>query len=272
MSKLTSPSAPRNGHSSVSAAARSAVELGFVEEAAQGPDAGALGRDSAAMEAKRTLPWCWATRASGSPRLARELAQGSGIAECEGRAEGVADRTAEEPVEERRERGVAGRTLHRVADGDGESSLRAQHPPHLTQRRHPVCEEHQGELADDGVERAVGEGQRLGGGLDPLDPGGLASGDGEHAGVEVEADRRAAGADPLGHREGQGAGAAARRRARARRGRRRRRRRRSGPSGRRAPARTSGRRPRRGRSLGQGGHGGSSTCGGRAAALATPRA
>ena len=67
-----------------------------------------------------------------------------------------------------------------------------------SQRAMPVGEEHQRHLAQRHVEGAVGERQRGGVALPPVDVRAHASGDGEHRLVEIDADDRSVGADEVG--------------------------------------------------------------------------
>ena len=106
---------------------------------------------------------------AGSPAAASAAAKAARVAEDEGRAQGVADLAPEQAVDQRDHRGVAGRPLGRVPDRDDEAAAGPEHAPHLAERRGPVLEEHQAELAHDGVEAAVGERQRLGAALAPVD-------------------------------------------------------------------------------------------------------
>jgi hypothetical protein len=98
--------------------------------------------------------------------------------------------------------------LEAVPHLDGDGAVGGRHPGHLAQCRHPVGEEHQRRLAEDGVEGPGREGQLGGVALAPLDVGAEAAGHGQHALVEVEADHPAAAAHPVGGRPGHHPGAA----------------------------------------------------------------
>ena len=71
-------------------------------------------------------------------------------------------------------------------------------PRHLAECPRAVGEEHQGHLAEHGVERPIGEWQSHRVALPPLDVGSNAAGDGEHRLVEIETDDRAWRTDEVG--------------------------------------------------------------------------
>ncbi len=75
-----------------------------------------------------------------------------------------------------------------TGNDDGHGSDIAHDARHLADRRRAIGQEHQRHLAQDDVERAVGERERCGVGLPPFDVGTDPAGDGEHRLVEVDAD------------------------------------------------------------------------------------
>ena len=80
--------------------------------------------------------------------------------------------------------GRVGRCVReRGPDRHGESPNGHQYPPHLPEARHGVGKEHKAELADDGIERLVGEGQCVGAALLPLQRGTHAGRNCEHLGA-----------------------------------------------------------------------------------------
>ena len=104
---------------------------------------------------------------------------------------------------------------------DGDGAAGGGHPGHLAQRPGPVGEEHQGRLAEDGVEGAGLERQlgrvALGATRSRCEP----AGHGQHALVEVEADHPALAAHPARRPSGPPPRCRRPRRARPGRGRRR---------------------------------------------------
>src|SRR3546814_14803642 len=63
--------------------------------------------------------------------------------------------SAERAFQQQREDAVARRVLDRVAHGDRQPTARLKDPHHLAKRLRLVLEEHEAELADDGVEAVV---------------------------------------------------------------------------------------------------------------------
>ena len=80
-------------------------------------------------------------------------------------------------------------------DRDREPPTGRQDPPHLAQSRGGVGEEHERELADDGIERAVGERQVQRIAAAPIDRRLQPPRHGEHVVVEIEAGHRPGGTD-----------------------------------------------------------------------------
>jgi hypothetical protein len=73
-----------------------------------------------------------------------------------------------------------------VAYGNTQSPAGSQHPHHFPQRRVPVFEKHQAELADHHVEIFIGEWQRLGAPRLPHDLLVAVPRNGKHAAVRIE--------------------------------------------------------------------------------------
>ena len=164
---------------------------------------------SASIERKRTVPWRWVTTASAKAGLG---------------AQGPAERQ-HRPGRRARERHrrqacrTAARALRRAPRSPANcrpnrtpprrAASGAQHALHLCKGAGPVVEEHHGELAGDGVEACVGERERFGAAVLPVDPRVLAPRDGQHLGIRVESGDGSIGPGHSGRRERQRAGAAA---------------------------------------------------------------
>ena len=169
IANATMPPASTNGSERALRLAPQALELGIVEQAAKRPHTGALGRHQCVdrREAHRALALHDAR--IGDARARAQRAQRSRIAEHERCTERIGNTLAEQPLEQRRERRVAGRVLERIANRHGKAAAGPQHALHLAQRGDTIVEEHQAELADDRVEARVGERQRLGAAVVPFD-------------------------------------------------------------------------------------------------------
>ncbi len=84
--------------------------------------------------------------------------------------------------------------------GDDHPTGRREHPPHLGDGAGPVLHEHQSHLAQDDVDRAIGEGQRCRIRDAPVDRvrGANRFRDVDHVGSDIDADDRSRGTDALG--------------------------------------------------------------------------
>ena len=134
--------------------------------------------------------------------------QSFGVPKNEGRSKGIRYTVAEQSLQQVGKRRVARRVVKRVADGNGDSPVRAQHAQHLAQGKGAIVEEHQTELADDRVETPVGERQGLGAAFPPFDARALAARHRQHVGVGIKARDGPLRSNPLERGAGKNAGPA----------------------------------------------------------------
>jgi hypothetical protein len=193
MSNRSVPSLATKGRSAILASSRRRANCSSSSTPPSVQTAGPLGRDQVGnrpeADGSIVLPDLRIRHAG----LVADGEQPLRVAEHEGRPHGVPDPAAEQPVEERCKRRIAGRALNRVADGHGHPAAGAQHSHHLAHRRRRVVEEHEAELADHGIEAPIRQRQRLRLPLQPLDRRRLAPCHRQHLRVGVEADHRSFG-------------------------------------------------------------------------------
>lgn len=134
------------------------LELGIVEQAAKCPHTGPLGRHQSVDRREAHGALALNDVRFGNACVSAQRAQRGRIAEHERRTKRIGNTLAEQPLEQRRERRLAGRAFERIADCNGKAAAGPQHALHFAQRGDAIVEEHQTELAHDRIEARVGKG------------------------------------------------------------------------------------------------------------------
>lgn len=159
------------------------------------------------MLGKRAVPFRVTTPTDSSPEASKRAVRRGFVPKHE-RSPRVGRRFACKTLEQLHLDRVCLRVLQAVPDRYRQSSARSQHSGHLSQGLGAVAEEHQAELAANGIERPVRERKRLGDSLFPQDVRRQLLGDGEHSPPRVDPCDEFPASDPNGRLPREDAGAA----------------------------------------------------------------
>jgi hypothetical protein len=120
--------------------------------------------------------------------VGKERAEFIRVPQHEGRTQPVGGFFAKKPLQEFDHRGVTGRRVERVPDGDGQTATGTQHAHHFPEGGAAVFKIHQPELAHHCIKAVILEWERLCLPLPPFNLRSFTSGDGQHPLVHINAD------------------------------------------------------------------------------------